>query len=71
VRVNLHYLGNLAQLALALEQADLRLWDSNGILVLDLNHGNAPTASSQPDSQADPAMENGGSAAQEGNGEVR
>lgn len=38
-RVNLHYLGSLAQLALALEQADLRLWDSGGIFVLELNRG--------------------------------
>ena len=52
VQVNLHYLGTLAQLALALEQADLRLWDSGGLLVLDLNKGQASTPQDNAPNQA-------------------
>jgi len=51
-QVNLHYLGTLSQLALALEQADLRLWDSGGLLVLDLNRGSASTPQENPSNQA-------------------
>lgn len=58
-RVNLHYLGSLAQLALALEQADLRLWDSGGIFVLDLNRGQEQGGASETSPQAAPALQNG------------
>jgi hypothetical protein len=51
VRVNLHYLGDPDQLALALEQADLRLFEESGewlLTVLDRGPGMNPNGPAKP-----------------------